>query len=60
MKTTLPTSLLLALAIGTSLPASAQSVSQLQQENAQLRAQIAALQAQGCAAPSTAAWCTLE
>ena len=54
MKTTLPTSLLLALAIGTSLPASAQSVSQLQQENAQLRAQIAALQAQGCAAPSTA------
>lgn len=50
MKTNLLTTLLLATAIGSALPASAQNVSQLQQENAQLRAQLQALQ-QRCDSP---------
>ena len=42
------TVLVMLLALASSLPAYGQSVSQLQQDNARLRAQLEALQAQGC------------
>lgn len=42
------TVLVMLLALASSLPAYGQSVSQLQQDNARLRAQLESLQAQGC------------
>ena len=53
MKPTMLIPLSLVLALSASPPAAAQSLAQLQQENAQLRAQIAVLQAQGCSGQPT-------
>lgn len=58
MKTKCIAKLLLSLALAACLPVSAQSTAQLKQENERLKAQLQALQAQGCtpAAPVGANW----